>query len=93
MAAIDYFSCNNCNHEFSQQTGSGFYFTIYICENCSNSKRIDHETRAYNVHLKPEQIDKCEKCNGIMKENTETRCPKCESTDLHFDSNESANIS
>ena len=78
--------CNSCKHDFITSSGHGFYFTIYRCEDCGESKRIDHSgQRAYRVILTDKLIGSCEKCGGNISENAKSRCPKCKSDDLDLD--------
>ena len=85
MATMFQVKCNSCNDEFSYTSGHFFYSTIYRCEQCGKRKKIEHDRRAYMVHLKPSDIGQCPECNGTMSENAKMRCPKCKSTDVTVD--------
>ena len=78
--------CDKCGQEFTASGGDGFYFSIFKCEDCGKTKRIDHSgVRAYQAALTKEQLGKCLECGGIVSKKAKDRCPKCKSEFITLD--------
>ena len=69
------YRCNKCGSEFTAHGGGGFTFIEYRCFDCDTIKVV---TR----NRSKEDIGKCEKCHGELKEDLEPMCQKCKSRNV-----------
>ena len=79
MGCIGTFKCLICGNEFSSEEGGGWLYSLYRCVQCDRIKYV-------TIRPKPgggfepttsEEIGKCRKCGGELRNDIGPMCFKC----------------